>query len=79
MRGFRGDGATFYYSGNIDPNDLFFNMFMGGGFADFGMNENEFRNRYQRRRRNRQEPENRGPLAHLIQFMPIIMILSYLM
>ena len=52
---------------------------LGSGFADFGMNENEFRNRYQRRRRTtRQQPENRTPLQQIIQFMPILMILSYL-
>ena len=53
---------------------------MGGGvFQDFGMNEQEFRSRYQRRSRPRQEPQNANPVAQLIvQFMPIFLILSYL-
>ena len=54
---------------------------MGGGgmFQDFGMNENEFRNRYQRRRASRQQPQNVSPMmAMFTQFMPIILILSYL-
>jgi len=70
-----GDGFTYYYSGNIDPNDIFFNFFSGGGFEDaFGMNGDQFRRRYQRRNdgRNRQQAQPRNNfIAMIIQFFPI--------
>jgi len=79
-----GDGFTYYYSGNVDPNDIFFNFFSGGGFEDtFGMNGEQFRQRYQRRgqTRSRQEPAQprNNLVAMIIQFFPIIVILSYLL
>ena len=84
-QGFRGGGGTYYYSGNMDPNDIFFNFFSGGGFEDaFGMNGPQFRQRYQNQRRRQPErDENRPPANKLtsmiLQFFPIIVILSYLL
>jgi DnaJ family protein B protein 12 len=84
QQGRGGGGATYYYSGNIDPNDIFFNFFSGGGFEEaFGMNNDQFRQRYQRQRQPRtrqagpQAPRNTF-VAMLIQFFPILVILSYL-
>jgi len=79
-----GDGFTYYYSGNIDPNDIFFNFFSGGGFEEaFGMNNDQFRRRYnnrgpRNRQHHQQQPRNNF-VAMLIQFFPIIVILSYLL
>jgi len=79
-----GNGFTYYYSGNVDPNDIFFNFFQGGGFEEaFGMNGPQFRQRQQQQRRRRSSDENRKPqnnlAAMIVQFFPIIVILSYLL
>lgn len=79
-----GNGFTYYYSGNVDPNDIFFNFFQGGGFEEaFGMGGTQQRQRQQQQqRRRRPADENRKPqnLAQMIvQFFPIIVILSYLL
>jgi len=79
-----GNGFTYYYSGNIDPNDIFANFFQGGGFEEaFGMGGPQNRQRQQQQRRQRRTTdENRKPqglAAMIVQFFPIIVILAYLL
>lgn len=77
QQGMRGGGGTYYYEGEVDPDEIF-RMFFGG-FSPFGA---EFQRQHQRNRRQQHrhqddnapaDPRNKV-LVLLIQFIPILLI-----